>query len=119
MDIKNQNYLRKIKVYTFFILFIFSLFIVNGVSEVTARQSSEAGNENGGGGNTTNYSHFANYGTRVQTIYCQKTTMGTNGIQITYYFANVYWLLEYCVNGGTTKECTVGTSRQTYQGGGC
>ena len=93
------------------------IFNLNGINEITARQAEAGGGS--GGGQTNSYSHYANYGTRVETKYCQKTTIGINGIQITYYFANVYWLVEYCVDGGTTKECTVGTSRLTYQGGGC
>lgn len=76
--------------------------------------------EGNGGGTTQKPTYFANFGTRTEMKYCQKTTISsTGGISIEYYFAEVYWLQEYCVYGGNMIECTYGTGRRTFQGGGC
>jgi hypothetical protein len=84
---------------------------------IVAKQAVPGGGDGGGGGGNT---HFANYGTYTTTVYCQRVTVGVTGIiEITYYFATVYWLKEVCVSGGSFQECTYGTVRTTYQGGGC
>lgn len=84
-----------------------------------ALASTEVPSEGNGGGTTKKPTYFANFGTVIETRYCQKTTIGLTGLQIEYWFAQVYWLQEYCVYGGNFVECTYGTGRRTYQGGGC
>ena len=122
-------------VIAFTILFVFNIQIAfgnntnDGISifgykitffnDLSAKQKVPTnGDGGGGGGGGGPQGHFANYGTRVRTVYCQRATVSDTGIvTVTFWWANVYWLVEHCDSGG--NSCDVGTTRLTYQGGGC
>lgn len=115
-----------VALFVFFTFFNINLLLENNgwgiklVNEVFALpENDEGGGTGGGGGSTQQPTRFFNYGTWTETKYCQKTTVGFFGIEIEYYWASVYWLMEYCLYGGNSVECIYGTVRKTYQGGGC
>ena len=91
--------------------------------QTNARQPTDG--DGGGGGGGGSLGHWANYGTVTQWIPCPTVTwtleiiagvptwVSTTSIVL----KPVFYLRENCDPSGT--ECTVGTTRQTYQGGGC
>jgi len=96
----------------------FSLNHFNFVSDIIAKQA-QAGDGNGGGGGTE-HTRFVNYGSQMERLWCQKTTVSNTGITtITFYVGYVWYKVEKCETGGTMHECALGTVRKTYEGGGC
>ncbi|MGC8654845.1 MAG: hypothetical protein ACP5US_12740 [Candidatus Kryptoniota bacterium] len=87
-----------------------------------ANAKQPAYNGGGGGGGGISLGHWENYGTVVQSVVCVTRSYiinsdGTISVQVTYEQKAVYYLLENCDPGG--NQCTLGTQRTTYQGGGC
>jgi hypothetical protein len=75
-----------------------------------------------GGGGGSAYGHWENYGTVTQSVTCVTTVTtinadGSISVSTIIQLKNVYYLLDKCDKGGS--ECTLGTQRKTYQGGGC
>ncbi len=92
--------------------------------QTNAKQPGDGGGGGGGGGGTT-LGHWANYGSVTQYVTCVTITWTltiVSGIptwtsSTTVTVKTAFYLKEQCDPQGS--ECTLGTTRLTYQGGGC
>lgn len=92
--------------------------------QTNARQPVDGGGGGGGGGGSS-LGYWANYGTVTQWVPCVTVTWTIEIIAgvptwvstTTIVLKPVFYQKEICDPGGS--ECTLGTIRLTYQGGGC
>ena len=105
------------KVFIYLSILLISLLPMN----LTALQEDNNGADSTKSGSQTTYGHWANYGTILKYNTCTTLTVSLVGgvptLTYEYTVKATYFLLENCDLGG--NECTFGTSRKTYQGGGC
>ena len=73
----------------------------------------------GGGGGTSRNTQFYNYGTVTKQVSCTTYHVGSDGVWVETVLKAEYYLKEVCQLGGTSRECSLGTQRLTFQGGGC
>lgn len=73
----------------------------------------------GGGGGGSKNTQFYNYGTVSKQVGCTTYHFGTNGVWVETIIKAEYYLKEVCGYGGNFHECSFGSERLTFQGGGC